>query len=264
MLKKINLPKIGWYHCGFLPYSKHFKCKNKKYAKVYDKFVVITQSFKEKLIKDKYIGDKVVQMYNPFDFEQIKQQALSCKKLPTSERYFTFVGRFHKDKDHQTTIDAFEKISDRYSDVKIYFIGDGNTRAHFEKVVKDKNLENNIIFLGVLNNPFGYMKYALANLLSSPSEGLSNVLVEGAILNTLNIASNCPSGPAEVLLEGKAGILYSIRDSNKLAQIMEDVLENRIDKNALINNANQAINRFEINNIVKQFIDLCNQVAGQV
>ena len=263
LLKDINVPKIGWYHSGFLQYKKHFNSLNKKYAKTYDKLVVITESFKSQLINDEHIGSKVVQIYNPFDIEKIKNMAATANDIPQKERYFTFVGRFHEDKDHQTVIDAFELIAPKHSDVKIYFIGDGDTRKYFENIVKAKKLEKNIIFLGTLDNPFGYMKYATANILSSPSEGLSNVLVEGAILKTLNIASDCLSGPAEILLNGKAGLLYPVGNSKKLAQIMEDVLEDRVNRKELIENAYSAICRFDGDSITNQFINLSSHVINQ-
>lgn len=263
LLKDINVPKIGWYHSGFLQYKKHFNSLNKKYAKTYDKLVVITESFKSQLINDEHIGSKVVQIYNPFDIEKIKNMAATANDIPQKERYFTFVGRFHEDKDHQTVIDAFELIAPKHSDVKIYFIGDGDTRKYFENIVKAKKLEKNIIFLGTLDNPFVYMKHATANLLSSPSEGLSNVLIEGAILNTLNVASNCPSGPAEVLLYGKGGLLYPVGDSKRLAQIMENILENKVNRSELIKNASEKVHRFSVDNITQQFEDLCNQVVNK-
>lgn len=263
LLNGINIPKIGWYHSGFSQYEKHFNRLNKKYAKTYDKLVVITESFKSHLMRNEYIGSKVIQMYNPFDIKKIRNMASVANDIPTKERYFTFVGRFHEDKDHQTVIDAFELIAPKYSDVKIYFIGDGETRHYYEHIVKTKKLEKNIIFLGTQNNPFRYMKYATGNILSSPSEGLSNVLVEGAILGTLNIASDCPSGPAEILLNGKGGLLYPVGDCKKLAQIIEDILENKVNKTELIKNATKGIHRFNVDNITQQFMDLCNQVVNQ-
>ncbi len=262
LLKDIKIPKIGWYHSGFAQYKKHLAEYNKKYSKTYDKLVVITKSFQSELCHDRYIGNKIVQIYNPFDIEEIQAKATQAADKPIDgESFFTFVGRFHKDKDHQTIIDAFEIIAAQYPKVKIYFIGEGETRPYYESIVKTKKLEKNIIFLGKLDNPFGYIKYAMANILSSPSEGLSNVLVEGAILGTLNISSDCPSGPAEILLDGSAGLLYPVGDSKKLAQIMKDVLEDKVYKNELIENANKAIDRFDGKNIVRQFSSLCYNVV---
>lgn len=263
LLRDINKPKIGWYHSGFTQYEKHVESLSKKYAEVYDKFVVITKSFKSQLSKNEHIGNKVVQIYNPFNISTIKERAGNTNDYPKDEKYFTFVGRFHEDKDHQTVIDAFEIIVSKYPKVKIYFIGDGDTRKHYEYIVQTKKLEKNIIFTGTLDNPFGYIKHATANILSSPSEGLSNVLVEGAILETLNISSNCPSGPAEILLDGKAGILYPVGDSKRLAQIIGDILENKINRKELIENANNKIQRFDVDTITQQFIDLCNNVVKQ-
>lgn len=126
------------------------------------------------------------------------------------------------------------------------------------ELVKSKNLQNNIIFLGTLSNPFIYVKNAIANILASPSEGLPNTLIEAMILKTLNISSNFPCA-SEVLLDG--GIIFN--DYDQLAQILEDILNNKIYKNSLINNAYKNVDRFKKEIVKDQILELFEKTANK-
>ena len=257
LLVGIDIPKIGWYHSGYDQYAKKLQYLNNKYLKLYNNFVVITKSFETELLKTCSAPNKVKQIYNPFDIEKIQNMASETLSLELPDKYFVFVGRLDRDKDHKTVIYAFEQIALQFPDVTLLFVGDGNTQSYYKKYVQDKNLTNRVLFIGNVENPYVYIKHALANILSSPSEGLSNVLVEGAILGTLNIASDCPSGPAEILLKGKGGVLYPVGDSSALANVMRDVLTNKIKKDEIIKTASQNIYRFDAENIARQFMQLC-------
>ena len=259
-LKNIRKPKIGWWHSSY----KVYQTNNFQHHRVYDKFVCITDAFKQKLQSQDNETTNVVRIYNPFDVENIKLLAEKGSKPALQEKYFVFVGRMHTDKDHLTVIKAFSAISSKYPEIKLYFIGDGEKRKEYENIVRDYGLQDKIIFTGVLENPYGYMQNALACILSSPSEGLSNVLIESAILKTLAIASDCPDGPAEILLDGKSGLLFPVGDNHKLAELMENVVLQKIDSSAMVEEGYRHINRFFIQDIVAQFNNLIKSVLEQI
>ncbi len=260
-LRHVACPVIGWYHSGFIPYSKNLVNNNRNYAFTYDRFVCLTKSFWDEMQKYPNIAKKTLQIYNPFDLNQIRDMADMGKTPADGEKYFVFLGRLHSDKDHMTVINAFDKFAANTPDAKMYFIGDGDYLDKYKSEIESRGLGGKIILTGVMDNPFGYIKNATANILSSPSEGLSNVLVEGAALGTLNIASNCPSGPAEILMDGQAGLLFPVGDSRKLAQIMDDVWNENVDANQMIQNASNAITRFDAENITAQFVHVIDELA---
>ena len=262
ILKKLNIPKIGWYHSSFVPYSEKLDKNNKRFLTCYDKFVCLTDSFKEKLLKSapRY-SDKIVRMYNLIDTEEIKMLANDAPHPPTGEKYFVFVGRMHEDKDHLTVIEAFRKFAKKHTDAKIYFIGDGKKRAEYEQIVKKYKLDKNIIFTGILDNPLGYIKYATGNILSSPSEGLSVVLIEGALLKALNIASDAPDAAREILLNGNAGLLFSVGDSDDLCHLMTKVWENKIPIQDMIKTGFANISRFDANLVLPELDSLIKETV---
>lgn len=254
-LKNLHIPKIGWYHSGFSRFCKHFET-HKSYLEHYDKFVCLTDSFRIALIEAiPTCKDNVIRVYNPIDFSELRESASCALTPPTDERYFVFVGRMHDDKDHLTVINAFNLFLQKHPEAKLYFLGDGDKRAEYEKLVTELNLENNIIFTGTVENPLGYIKNAVANILSSPSEGLPTVLIEGACLETLNISSDCPNGPSEILLNGDAGLLFPIGNCDKLAEMMEVAWEKDFTVVKMIESATKHLDRFHIDSISSQ-VDL--------
>lgn len=261
-LDNIHKPKVCFFHMSINFYKKAWDNNEDKLFNIYDKVICLTDSFYNDLItispSNKH---KCQRIYNPLDIQEIQNKANNTE-VSDNGKYFVFLGRFHQDKDHNCVINAFAKFVKKYPDGKIYFIGTGELEQIYKDKVKLLGLENNILFTGVLNNPYGYVKNAVANILSSPNEGLSTVLIEAAAIGTLNISSDCPSSASEVLLNGKAGILFPIGDSDALAKILEDVWQNKVDKNALVNNALNAINRFDSNVVIPQIEKLIKEIAG--
>lgn len=251
-LKTVKKTKIGVYHSSINCFNKEF-VNPQKIFETYDKFVCLTNSFKNDVIEQfPQYKEKIVQLYNPIDINNIQKLAKEGE-CPKEEKYFVFLARFHRDKDHNCVIEAFRRFNEHIQNGKIYFLGAGDKELEYKNKVKALGLDKKIIFAGLKSNPYGYLKNSLANILSSPNEGFSNVLIEAAALNVLNIASNCKSSVSEVLLDGEGGLLFPVGDSEKLCEIMLDVWNEKIDKHFYIENAAKKINRFDINQVVPEF-----------
>jgi glycosyltransferase involved in cell wall biosynthesis len=77
-----------------------------------------------------------------------------------------------------------------------------------------------IIFLGFTSNPLPYVRHARLMVLSSRFEGLPTALIEGLILGKVLVSSDCPTGPREILDQGRAGLLTPVGDADALAAAM--------------------------------------------
>lgn len=256
-LRHINNPKkIIFYHASINAFEKNMSCHCDTIFSTYNKFVCLTKSFYDDITaKYPQYKDKFLTIYNPIDITNIKHIA-SVTNCPEKTPFFLFVARFHEDKDHITLIDAFHKFYQHVKEGNLLLIGDGPTKDHVTNYINSIGMQNNIKLLGTLSNPYGYMKNSLANILSSPSEGLSTILIEGASVGALNVSSNCPSCASEILLDGKAGLLFPVGDSNTLANLMIKIWNKEIDRATLITNANNALNRFSTESVIPKLIEL--------
>ena len=143
------------------------------------------------------------------------------------------VGRLTKQKDFQTLIKAFSIVK-RKINSKLLILGEGQERPSLENLIKKLSLEKNVFLPGFVPNPYPFFKKADIFVLSSAWEGFGIVLVESLALGTSIVSTNCPSGPKEILENGKYGKLVPIKDVNALAEAIIKTLSNNISNSQLL------------------------------
>jgi glycosyltransferase involved in cell wall biosynthesis len=117
--------------------------------------------------------------------------------------------------------------------LRLVILGDGPLRAELEALIKKLDLNDVVKLLGYVDNPLKYFSRADVFVLSSHVEGLPNVLVEAMICGCTPVSTDCPTGPREVLQDGKYGYLVAMRDPIALAAGIEKALDHPIPKNLL-------------------------------
>jgi glycosyltransferase involved in cell wall biosynthesis len=127
------------------------------------------------------------------------------------------IGRLVDQKDHITILKAINLIH-LETDVELLIIGRGNKKRLLNKYIENNNLQKSIKIINFKNNPFPYLRISDAMILASKYEGLPNVLLEALTLKKPIISSDCPTGPREILSNGKSGILFNIGDYRDLSQ----------------------------------------------
>lgn len=254
-LKRVpHANKIAWFHSSWNVFVKR-NFKNK--LKYYDKVVVLTDECAKDLKEmcPEY-ADKITRIYNPINIKDIQNKLKD--KEETSEKYFCSVSRLSGDKDVKTLLNGFDLFwkSNKKPNVKLVIVGDGDKANEYKQYANTLMSSKQILFVGMQNNPFVYMKNAMANVLSSYGEGFALVLVESAAVGTLNIASACKYGPREILLNGRGGILYEPGKADQLAKSFDDVYNNKVDTNSMIQESNKALIRFKSETIIQEIISL--------
>lgn len=157
------------------------------------------------------------------------------------------VGRLTTQKDYPTLLKAFS-LAKRERIVRLIILGEGEGRAELEEMVRDLNLEDVVDMPGFVKNPYAYMSKATVFVLSSAWEGFGNVLVEAMAVGTPVVATDCPSGPAEILENGKWGRLVPVGDANALAAAVITTLSEfsrpDVAARALVFNVDQAVKEY--------------------
>ena len=260
---KIDKKRICWLHGEITNLNKYEKRKNflRENLKKCNKVICICNDIKNGVIKEILeLEKKLDVIYNPFDIEKIKTKSNDYSEIKNEEKkilednYIIMVSRLElKMKDFDTLIKAFKIVKKKRKDIKLYLLGDGADRDKIEKMIKDEDLQEYIKLLGVKKNPYPWIKKSRLLVHSSRYEGLPTVLIEALILNKIVISSNCPTGPREILDNGKYGSLVEVGDYNSMAQeILELLQENSIKREKYLNNIDESIERFDKKNIIKQ------------
>lgn len=257
--KKVNRPKICWIHCGFNLFKNQLDAN---FLSKYDKVICLSNNIVQE-IKDNYsiLEKKVTKIYNPINCDNILHKSNEVI-FQTDGRYFVAVQRLDpQEKDVDTVIRAFNIFAKSNKEIKLYIVGGGS--IEYTEYLKHLCETDRIIFTGELNNPYNIIKNAEALILSSTKEvgeGLPMALLEAQALETLCISSNVKSGPPEVLMNGKAGLLFEQGNSKELSKIMTDVINGTINSAQIINFAKESLSRFSSNNSADDFIRVIEEL----
>ena len=223
---------------------------------------VMVNSFEFKKLFEKKFNIKVKCIYNPFNKDFIKQNLKNNKSAATffKKNYLNIVsvGRLTDQKDHLTLLKAINLLDSNYK-VRVAIIGKGDKKNQLQRFIFKNKLENKVRLIGYLNNPFSYIYQSKILILTSKYEGLPNILLEGQYLKKHIISTDCPTGPKEILLNGKAGDLIKIGDYKKLSLLIRN---NDSRKKLIINKINKGFKnfkRFDYNLNCKKYLDFVNK-----
>ena len=97
-------------------------------------------------------------------------------------------------------------------------------------------------------------------VLTSLYEGLPNVLLESQVLKKFIISSDCPTGPREILLNGKAGFLFEIKDYKRLSKLILDYSKNKKLLSKKIKIGYQNLKRFDFETNLKNYLKIINSL----
>ena len=122
-------------------------------------------------------------------------------------------------------IELFVRLNFRPSSVRRAFA--------LRALARDLDVTDRVIFAGFQLDPTPFYETADLFVLSSNYEGFGNVIVEALSCGTPVVSTDCPSGPAEILENGRWGRLSPVGDTDALAKAMRASLEDDHDTAAL-------------------------------
>jgi glycosyltransferase involved in cell wall biosynthesis len=191
---------------------------------------------------------KIKTIYNPY------LKNIIIKKYKKNKTIVN-IARLRKQKDHETLIRAFKIFNEYYKDYKLIIIGHGNLENKLKRLVLSLNLKNKVIFTGWVKNPNSYLKKSKLFVLSSLYEGLGNVLIDAINYDTPCIATNCRSGPNEILKDGRGGYLVPVKDYIALSQSMIMAIKKYQLSRKKNNFAKKYLKRFNMKNNVNLYFN---------
>lgn len=134
------------------------------------------------------------------------------------------MGRLTEQKDFGNLIRAVALLRETRP-VRLMILGEGERRQELIALVDSLGLKEYVELPGFVDNPYAFMRRAAVFALSSRWEGLPTVLIEAMACGARVVATDCPSGPREILEGGAWGRLVSVGDSVALAKAIEAALD---------------------------------------
>ena len=166
------------------------------------------------------------------------------------------VGRLTEQKDFPTLLKAFALLQQKIT-ARLLILGEGELRPELETIIKQLGLTEAVSLPGFVSNPYAYMNHASAFVLSSRWEGLPTALIEAMACGCPVVATDCPSGPKEILAEGQYGELLPVDDAEALSAALVRTLQNPPQQELLVNRAKD----FETQNSVTKYLSLIENIC---
>ena len=183
--------------------------------------IVNSKLFQKEL---RQIGLKSHLVYN-LDSSQKKRKKLSFFKNFAGLKILN-IGRLTDQKDQITIIKSLKILKEKDINFKCIIIGKGSLKDILNREIRKFNLEKYIKLIGYKNKAEQYISHANIFILSSKFEGLPNVLIETQKYGVPIISTNCPTGPNEILMNGKLGDLFPVGNYKILATKLINFYEN--------------------------------------
>ena len=221
-----------------------------------DKIILVSKDTAEHFQKATNLPEnKIKVIYNPV----VSRKMIEQSHTPPGHDWFDrpnstlllSAGRLTAQKDFATLLRAFSLVRTSLPSVKLIILGEGEERSKLEQLSRELKIEKDVQLPGYVLNPFTYMAHADLFVLSSRWEGFANVLVEAMACGTPVVSTDCPSGPAEILQNGKYGELVPVNNPSALAEAIKVELASPHDRRLLIQRANE----FSVENSLTQYIN---------
>lgn len=205
------------------------------------------------LLREEYKMPSVSRIYNLVSFKEIQKQGVEPFTHPRS--YIVALGRLSEVKRLDILINAYASSELRHH-CDLLIVGEGECRQELEQQIADLSLQDQVILEGVQSNPFKYLANAEFLVLSSRTEAFPMVLIEALVLSCPVVATDCPTGPREIVIEGENGLLVENENTEALSQAMDRLYGDKALLQHCRNNAVNSVQHLSADEVVKEWLEL--------
>lgn len=216
-----------------------------------NKIIVQTEQIKKYYMP--LLKKRIYVIENPIDTKALDAQ---MEDVPKREKVIISMGRLEAQKDYKTLIDAFASIYDKYPEWNVKVFGHGDMKAELESYVSQKGLMDSFKFCGRTDKPFYELSKASIFVLSSFYEGFPNVLCEAMYAGNLCIASDCVSGPRELITHDKNGWLFPVSDVEALTSLLENSIQREEQLDSVREEAKKTVRRLYLPQNIEKWISV--------
>ena len=166
------------------------------------------------------------------------------------------IGRLCDQKGFDILIQAFEQCAAKLPDWQVAIVGSGPLRGQLEQQAVAAGLADRIAFLGHLDDPDSALRAASLFVMPSRFEGFGLVLAEALSLGVAAIASDCPSGPSEIVSDRENGILVPPENPEALAAAIYELAVDQTLRSQLGSAGITVRERFAVETIAARYLEV--------
>ncbi len=231
------------------------RLKRLKYARA-DGITAVSEGVRADLVKRLGLApERIAVVYNPIVTDDMEVMAGELPAHPWFAEDVPVVlgcGRLVEEKDFETLIRAFGLVRGKQR-ARLVILGDGPLRAKLDQQVREAGLENDVAMPGFVANPFAYMARCSVFVLSSRFEGLPGVLIQAMACGAPVVATDCPSGPSEIITPNADGLLVPVGDASEMAEAIHGVLSDPASARAMGQRGKVSVERFRVERVMERY-----------
>lgn len=183
------------------------------------------------------------------------------KLLPTPS--LISVGRLDSRKGYDLLLKAFHQIHDQYPDWQLTILGEGEIRSELEELRSQLKLTDCVHLPGEVSNVSSYLYQADLFVMSSRVEGFPMALCEAMSCGLPVIATDCLSGPSDIIDCNVNGLLVKTEDVNALASGLAALMSDPLKRQQLAKNAPQILDQFGLEVVINLWDKAIDRVINR-
>lgn len=262
-------PRVGWIHATWSRQKVEVPRVHTQLVRLFypliHRFVAVSAGTAQSLVTElPLLRRRITVIFNPLNRDKVLSRAQEPLPLPDQPMFsgttFVTLGRLEPVKGHDLLIDAFSRLEPRPG-LQLVIVGEGSQRDELLQRIHTLGVADRVHLVGFRTNPYPYLQQASAFVLSSRFEGLPTVLVEALLLQKPIIATDCESGPREILENGRYGWLIPPDDVEALYEAMTSFLNEPLELQARVAQGATSVERFAPPHIAQQFQAVFDEVT---
>ena len=227
-----------------------------------DQVEVVSKGIHNTLISDYGLDHRKLNVIpNPVNIDNLFHQSKAPLPPNIPVKFLLHVGRMNlAHKGHDVLLEAFLLLRRKFTDLSLVFVGDGPDRNRIINLIEKFDLKDATILTGWQDNVACFMAHAQVFVLSSRYEGWPNVLVEAMACGCPVVATDCDTGPREILGDDEHGLLVPVNDPETMALKVEKFLFNTEMRKTYVARGLKRASHFQTEKIAAKYIAILREL----